>query len=56
MTLVDVFQLLSLGVLGVKIAPGSTQCFLRSTDDPPKPMEDHLSIDEGFSQTDKVPI
>ena len=45
MTLVDAFQLLPLGVLGVKIAPGSTQCFLRSTDGPLKPTKDYLSID-----------
>ena len=43
MTLVDAFQLLPLGVLGVKIAPGSTQSFLRSTDGPLKPKKDHLS-------------
>ena len=56
MTLVDAFQLLPLGVLGVKIAPGLTQCFLSSTDSPLKPTEDHLSIDTGFSQADRVPL
>ena len=48
MTLVDAFQLLSLGVLGVEIARGSTQCFLRSTDGPLKPTKDHLSPTEGL--------
>ena len=56
MTLVDEFQLLPFGVLGVKIAPGSTQCFLRSTDGPLKPTKDHLSINTGLSQADRVPI
>ena len=57
MTLVDAFQLLLLlGVIGVKNAPGSTQCFLRSTDGPLKSSKDHLSIDTGFSQADRVPI
>ena len=54
MTLEDAFQLPPLCALGVKIAPGSTQCFHRSTDGPLKPTEDHLSIDTGFSQADLV--
>ena len=56
MTLVDAFQLLPLGILGVKIAPGSTQCLLRSTDGPLKPTKYHLSIDRGFSQAERGPI
>ena len=56
MTLVDAFQLLPVGVLGVQTAPCSTQCFLRSTDGPRKPTEYYLSIDTGFSQADKEHI
>ena len=56
MTLVDAFQLLPLGVLGVKMTPGSTQSFLRLTNGPLKPTKDHLSIDKGFSQADRGPI
>ena len=50
MTLEDTFQLLPLCALGVKIALGSTQCFVRSNDGPLKPSGDHLSIDTGFSR------
>ena len=56
MTLVDAFQLLPLGILDVKIASGSTQCFLRSIDGPLKPTKDHLSIDTGLFQADREPI
>ena len=49
MTLADTFQVPPLCALVVNSVPGSTQwCFLRSTDGPLKPTEDHFSIDTGF--------
>ena len=56
MTLAAAFQPRPLCALGVKIAPGSTQRYLRSTDGPLRPNEDRLSINTGFSQADRRPI
>ena len=55
MTLANPFQLPPFCALGVKSGPGSTQCFLMSTDGPQnrQPTEDHLSIDKGFSRADR---
>ena len=56
MTPADAFQSPPLCALSVKIAPGSTQCWIRSTDGPLKPKDDNLSINTGFSQVDRAPL
>ena len=56
MTPADAFQSPPLCALSAKIAPGSTQCLIRSTDDPLKPKDDNISINTGYSQADRAPL